>query len=407
MEGGDDVTNVDPAEIAKSLLQRFELASSHGDVCRVPSGGNFFCPLGCARVAAVPYCVPFESKEGGAIRPCRVAVHHPQRTPATRATSASSLPSGLGGDGGALTELGRLMADIETAAQAGDYRAVAELNDRADALEATWGPGLGGDIDVFIRTYARDVVGLLPYAIQSLQLYGGGIFNRVVLCFPSTDLTTFQALAEGVGSFLVLAPTETVARGLPIFFDYLHADRWCRGDFVMHLDGDMLFNDGIRRSQLIDPRLNKPHLVVDSFDQFPPDVEFGNRQSMEVVVDGPEVYTLAGRVVFPRAVYAWMRQRLEERHPEGSDLRAAVRRLFGPERGHMDNYAPFGALLFYLHRDAVHVVKPGALRVAFLQLDGKGLQVPRPFFEKPPLHHFMLIPLLFFFALASLVAPRR
>ena len=69
-------------------------------------------------------------------------------------------------------------------------------------------------------------------------------------------------------------------------------------------------------------------------------------------------------MIYPREVYAWMRKRIREVHKPLS-LTAAIEK-----RGGMDNYSPFGALLLYVHRDAV-VVVDRQLRKPFLQLDGR------------------------------------
>ena len=75
-------------------------------------------------------------------------------------------------------------------------------------------------------------------------------------------------------------------------------------------------------------------------------------------------YTLLGRMVYPREIYAWMRARIRKVHKPLS-LAKALRR-----RGPMDNYSPFGALLLYVHPDAVTVVRHH-LRNPYLQIDGR------------------------------------
>ena len=37
----------------------------------------------------------------------------------------------------------------------------------------------------------------------------------------------------------------------------------------------------------------------------------------------------------------------------------------------LDNYSPFGALLTYIHPEAVQIVPPGKLKPVYFQFDGK------------------------------------
>ena len=151
-------------------------------------------------------------------------------------------------------------------------------------------------------------------------------------------------------------------------------------------------------------------LVTAPFAQLADHVRMGNQPSMRLVFDEPEgipdEYTLLGRLVYPRRAYKWMRQRMILRFNtwnatsqcvqstgtrcESDLFDGALDRMvekftaeFPRHRGSLVPfdiyiYSPFGALLRYVHNDSVSVARPGTLRQAYLQLDGKRLNKSDP-----------------------------
>lgn len=227
-------------------------------------------------------------------------------------------------------------------------------------------PGPGSyDVEVFIRTYRRDLLGgVLLYTLESVARYGGTVVRGASLCYPAEDDALFAALPAKFPTLAIRLSPVDAEPGRPLFHDYVHADLHTSAPYVMHLDGDMLLYHELSAGELFDAEASRPFFRVAPWADFPDHVREANKPAMDWLgVDALE-YTLLGRMVYPREIYAWMRARIRKVHKPLS-LAKALRR-----RGPMDNYSPFGALLLYVHPDAVTVVRHH-LRNPYLQIDGR------------------------------------
>ena len=255
-----------------------------------------------------------------------------------------------------------------------------------------------GAVDVYIRTYWRDIrLGILQSTLRSLRAYGAEFVGEIVLGIAAEDFAEFAEMLEGLpelDGWVRVVSTTTMADGLPMFYDYIKADLATAGSApnVMFMDGDMLLCEGVTLADLVDPS-GRPYLVTRPFSSLPPHVERANAPSMRLVADKATDYTLLGRLLYPRAAFKAMRQRLLERYPPNGDasqdegVAGAVRRMIvendiAPHgKRHMDNYSPFGALLLDALPEAVHILRipPPAVRDqcpvwllhVYKQLDGK------------------------------------
>ena len=116
----DDPTVGDEVK-ALGSLERFGGSTSHGDVCRSPTGDAFFCPRGCAHEAAVPYCS--EATDTG-VRPCRVEVDSP----------GPPVGGGNSRRQDVEREIGNLRQRQDAGAAARDYKLVAVLQAQVENL---------------------------------------------------------------------------------------------------------------------------------------------------------------------------------------------------------------------------------------------------------------------------------
>lgn len=228
-------------------------------------------------------------------------------------------------------------------------------------------PGPGShDVEVFVRTYRRDLLGgVLLYALESIRRYRGDVIRGVSLCYPVRDEFLFRHLPRRFPDLAVrLNPVPTDDDGLPIFYDLVHTDRYTSAPYVMHLDGDMLLYHVLSSRELFDPERGVPYLSALPWSRFDDRVREANKPSMDWLGLDAADYGLLGRLIYPRDAYSWMRKRIRKKH-KGDNLATIIK-----ARGHMDNYSPFAALLLYLHNDSVSVVH-GHLRSPYVQLDGK------------------------------------
>lgn len=234
---------------------------------------------------------------------------------------------------------------------------------------------------MYIRTYWRDIrLGILQSTLRSLRAYGAEFVGEIVLGIAAEDFAEFAEMLEGLpelDGWVRVVSTTTMADGLPMFYDYINADLATAGSApnVMFMDGDMLLCEGVTLADLVDPS-GRPYLVTSPFSSLPPNVERDNAFSMRLVADKATDFTLLGRLLYPRAAFKAMRQRLLERYPPNGNasqvkgVAGAVRRMilehniapYGKKK--MDNYSPFGALLLDALPEAVHILrKPPCARL--------------------------------------------
>lgn len=107
-------------------------------------------------------------------------------------------------------------------------------------------------LDVFIRTYRRDMNGVLPFTLHTLRQHGRGVVNAVILCIPSADRQFFcdmlEALPEDVRRLVRLVHSHSPY----VFSDIARADLVSDAPLIMHFDGDMLLCEGLGPDDFID-----------------------------------------------------------------------------------------------------------------------------------------------------------
>ena len=107
-------------------------------------------------------------------------------------------------------------------------------------------------LDVFIRTYRRDMNGVLPFTLHTLRQHGRGVVNAVILCSPSADRQFFcdmlEALPEDVRRLVRLVHSHSPY----VFSDIARADLVSDAPLIMHFDGDMLLCEGLGPDDFID-----------------------------------------------------------------------------------------------------------------------------------------------------------
>ena len=311
---------------ALATLEAHTTDDAHGDVCRMQDG-DFFCVEPCFKFQKAPWCV------GGAdMSPCRIGGRSGENSGSVEdrpAIKMKNLP--LSTSQGFLRELFAPIGPVKhVIIHKGGSSSAAEVifEEQAHAVEAvkrfdgvklfggnpiTVEKSVGGDgppegakldatqrregtierpraspavtIDIFIRTYRRDVSGLLPYALKSIERFGSvhgpandanRIIQSVILCFPTSDFPIFDDFAGKAEAFpgltVKLVKTDTSERKLPIFWDYVHADTMSSAELIVHMDGDMLYMDQVRLIDLVNLNTKAPYLIVAPFSQFEPEV---------------------------------------------------------------------------------------------------------------------------------------
>lgn len=91
--------------------------------------------------------------------------------------------------------------------------------------------------DIFLVTFGRDAP-FVPYLLSSIQKFCRG-FNEVVVAIPEHDGEHFKGM-DFMGARTCYYPEEGDGfihhQGMKC-----HADKFCKGDFILHMDSDCLF----------------------------------------------------------------------------------------------------------------------------------------------------------------------
>ena len=173
-----------------------------------------------------------------------------------------------------------------------------------------WGPPPSSSpspsptVDVFYRTFSRDVE-MLGVSMRSVDKYGGRtVFRSIVVCYPRADDDAFVALVKQVGPSISLpvrlSPVNSDERGLPFFYDLAHADTHSDADVVAHMDADMIMHHPISRQDLLAPD-GKPILRASHFDMHDGVIREANKPSQDLIGMNTN-HTTLGRQVYPRKV---------------------------------------------------------------------------------------------------------
>lgn len=89
--------------------------------------------------------------------------------------------------------------------------------------------------DIFYRSYEKDFDWLF-YSLKSLEKYGNG-FGRVHIAIPANDAGEM----DFVGSPEVHLVTDRCDGYMAQQITKLHADEFCRAEYVVHVDSDCVF----------------------------------------------------------------------------------------------------------------------------------------------------------------------
>lgn len=112
---------------------------------------------------------------------------------------------------------------------------------------------------IFIRSYDRDFE-WLNYCLRSIQKYTRG-FDEIVIAVPDKDVHRL--------SHLTAERVVGVHDGQPGYLcqqrDKLNADIFCKGDYILHMDSDMVFTDRVTPEFFF--RNGKPVWVITPFDE--------------------------------------------------------------------------------------------------------------------------------------------
>ncbi|KAH8062173.1 hypothetical protein JL722_3083 [Aureococcus anophagefferens] len=150
------------------------------------------------------------------------------------------------------------------------------------------------------------------YDVESVARYGGTVVRGASLCYPAEDDALFAALPAKFPTLAIRLSPVDAEPGRPLFHDYVHADLHTSAPYVMHLDGDMLLYHELSAGELFDAEASRPFFRVAPWADFPDRVREANKPAMDWLgVDALE-YTLLGRMVYPREIYAWMRARIRK-----------------------------------------------------------------------------------------------
>ena len=238
-------------------------------------------------------------------------------------------------------------------------------------------------LSVMIRSFVGD----LDYAVEALRSAVKFIPNalEIVLVVPEGDVANFEKAVHAVpGARVVGEPIVMKDQNMQQKYSKLHADRYCEGDFVFHLDSDMvLYKELLTRDILW---MSRPLLVYQRYSSLndpppaPPKIKWRVGTSFALGVPVLHEYSRSPLHVYPRAIYAPARARIEEVH--STDIVAFLTGRIGKHTKEADENLLFSDFN-YLGAFA-HLIRPDLISQAPLDLDERRhLSVPPPLVEAP------------------------
>ncbi len=95
------------------------------------------------------------------------------------------------------------------------------------------------NVSAFIRSYRGDAQWLY-YCLRSLQKHGQQL-SEVVVALPESDRDMARELSD-LGARFVFWQPVTVNGYIDQQICKMHADQFCKGDFILHLDSDCMLD---------------------------------------------------------------------------------------------------------------------------------------------------------------------
>jgi hypothetical protein len=170
-------------------------------------------------------------------------------------------------------------------------------------------------VSMFWVTYAKDLA-FWRYSIKSVKKWCTG-FHEYVCAVPFGDVDAFQNAAREIGlPVQVRGFFEPQGRGfLQHAIEIFHADAYCSGDYVLHMDADVLAWERCTPSDYFPD--GKPLMVRVPFECFR---DYAARYSWKECVKNaigidPEYEVMARHpLIYPRELYAHARGAIEAKN---------------------------------------------------------------------------------------------
>lgn len=194
--------------------------------------------------------------------------------------------------------------------------------------------------DILVRSYYRDFE-WLTYCLRSIKKYCSG-FGNTILVVPETSHPRLQYLGLGGDRTLVCKSYGDDYLGQQV--TKLMADRYSDADYICHVDSDCIFHRPLTPEDLFLD--GKPRIVMTPYDRVP---RGGSWQRITSAFLGQDVrfdFMQQLPLVFPRSLYADLRQHTETLHR--TDVESYV--MAQPHRG-FSEFNALGALAYRSHRD--------------------------------------------------------
>jgi len=157
-------------------------------------------------------------------------------------------------------------------------------------------------VDIFYRSYANDFE-WLKNSLKSVEKYCDG-FGGVHVAIPATDIGEMPS----VGSETVHLVEQKLTGYMDQQVTKIHADEFCRGDYVLHVDSDCIFYKETRPEDFF---LDGRPVILREEGVESPWFEISAR-SLGWRCDGEYMRRLP--ILYPRWIYKAFRIWMEEKH---------------------------------------------------------------------------------------------
>lgn len=127
--------------------------------------------------------------------------------------------------------------------------------------------------DIFIRTYKNDIP-WLQHLLKSIQAYANG-FSNIVICVPSASSHYLQQeLKLNTSTFAttyIVPDYENDYLGQQV--TKMHADLFCRSEFVLFIDSDCVFTSKVTPDMFVDEK-GRPNILRSPYDAIGNDLKW-------------------------------------------------------------------------------------------------------------------------------------
>jgi hypothetical protein len=199
---------------------------------------------------------------------------------------------------------------------------VATTASAKDNISIEWLPRNPPVLDFFIRTCRGDGHWLI-YLLRSIEKYvPHTLYRDIIITFSSTETAYFQSYLPFFPLPIKLIPmTDIFIRGgrnngsyysqmYAKFYAYRHSD----ADFFIHMDSDTIFNQPIRRLDLLDEQ-NRVYVQRVKFSELPQNFRAWQKVAEKLLLESVPYETMTGfPFVYPRDLYQNTIRLIEKRH---------------------------------------------------------------------------------------------